>query len=96
LAQRALQHRLGLAHNAPSSRNGPRENSIARTWALIIAASVFYIPVLTIMQLEAGQPSTILGGFEELVSSRMYPLAALMFFASTLVPCSSSSGSRSC
>ena len=38
------------------------------------------------MQLGAGQPSTILGGIEELITARMYPLAALVFFASILVP----------
>ncbi len=68
-----------------------KPNSVARTWALLIAASVMYVPanyfpVLTIMQLGAGSPSTILGGVEELVSSRMYPLAALVFFASVAVP----------
>ena len=68
-----------------------KPNSLARTWALVIAAAVLYIPanlypVLTVMQLGAGAPSTILGGVEELISSRMYPLAALVFFASIAVP----------
>ena len=68
-----------------------KPNAIVRTWALLIAASVMYVPanyfpVLTVVQLGAGQPSTILGGVEELVSSRMYPLAALVFFASIAVP----------
>lgn len=66
-------------------------NSIARTWALLLAATVLYVPanyfpVLTVVQLGAGQPSTILGGIRELISARMYPLAALVFFASILVP----------
>ena len=68
-----------------------RLNSVARTWALIIAAAVLYIPanyypVLSVVQLGAGQPSTILGGVEELITARQYPLAALVFFASILVP----------
>jgi paraquat-inducible protein A len=68
-----------------------KPDSVARTWALVIAATVLYIPanvypVLTVMQLGAGQPSTILGGVEELLDSRMYPLALLVFFASILVP----------
>jgi len=68
-----------------------KPNSYSRTWALTIAAAVLYIPanyypVLTVMQLGAGAPSTILGGVEELVHSRMYPLAALVFFASIAVP----------
>lgn len=68
-----------------------KPNSIARTWALIIAATIMYVPanyfpVLTVVQLGAGQPSTILGGIRELISARMYPLAVLVFFASILVP----------
>lgn len=70
----------------------PRKpNSVSRTWALTIAAAVLYIPanyfpVLTVIQLGAGAPSTILGGVEELLDARMYPLAALVFFASIAVP----------
>ena len=45
-----------------------------------------YYPVLTVISAGAGQPSTILGGVEELLSSQMYPLALLVFFASILVP----------
>jgi paraquat-inducible protein A len=68
-----------------------KPNSVARTWALVIAAAVLYIPanyypVLSVVQLGAGQPSTILGGVEELVTARQYPLAVLVFFASILVP----------
>ena len=68
-----------------------KPNSVARTWALVIAAAVLYIPanyypVLSVVQLGAGQPSTILGGVEELLTARQYPLAALVFFASIAVP----------
>ena len=68
-----------------------KPNSVARTWALVIAAAIFYIPanyypVLSVVQLGAGQPSTILGGVEELIKARQYPLAALVFFASIAVP----------
>jgi paraquat-inducible protein A len=68
-----------------------KPNSIARTWALVIGAAIFYIPanyypVLSVVQLGAGQPSTILGGVEELVRAGQYPLALLVFFASIAVP----------
>jgi paraquat-inducible protein A len=68
-----------------------RPDSVARTWALVIAAAVLYIPanyypVLTVVQLGAGQPSTIIGGVRELIETREYPLAALVFFASVAVP----------
>ncbi|WP_170303066.1 paraquat-inducible protein A [Reyranella soli] len=68
-----------------------KPNSVSRTWALVLAAVVLYIPanvypVLTVIQLGAGEPSTIMGGVEELLDSGMYPLAALVFFASIMVP----------
>jgi paraquat-inducible protein A len=65
--------------------------SIQRTWALVIAAVILYVPanvypVLTVVQLGSGAPSTILGGAEELLAGGMWPLAALVFFASIMVP----------
>jgi len=68
-----------------------KPDSITRTWTLVLAAAILYVPanvfpVLTVMQLGAGQPSTILGGVEELLQTGMYPLAALVFFASIAVP----------
>ncbi|HEX3984378.1 MAG TPA: paraquat-inducible protein A [Acidisoma sp.] len=68
-----------------------KPNGIARCWALVAAAAVLYIPaniypVLTVVQLGAGAPSTILGGVEELVAAKMYPLAAVVFIASIMVP----------
>jgi paraquat-inducible protein A len=68
-----------------------KPNGIIRCWALVMAATVLYIPanvypVLTVVQLGAGTPNTILGGVEELVAAKMYPLAALVFFASIVVP----------
>jgi paraquat-inducible protein A len=69
-----------------------KPNSVARTWALVIAAAVLYIPanyypVLSVVQLGAGQPSTILGGVEELVTARQYPLAALVFSPASRCRC---------
>jgi paraquat-inducible protein A len=68
-----------------------RPASIQRTWAFALAAVVLYIPantypVLTVVQLGASQPSTILGGVRELLELGMWPLAALVFFASVAVP----------
>jgi paraquat-inducible protein A len=74
-----------------SALHARKPDSLAWTWALVIAAAVFYLPanlypVLTVMQLGSGQPSTILGGVRELIQTGMYPLAALVFFASIAVP----------
>jgi paraquat-inducible protein A len=68
-----------------------RPGSVQRTWAFAIAALVLYIPantypVLTVVRLGAGEPSTILGGVRELFELGMWPLAALVFFASVAVP----------
>jgi paraquat-inducible protein A len=68
-----------------------KPDSLRRTWAFAIAGVVLYIPaniypVLTVVRLGAGQPSTILGGVQELVEYGMWPLAALVFFASVAVP----------
>jgi paraquat-inducible protein A len=68
-----------------------RPASVQRTWAFALAALVLYIPaniypVLTVVRLGAGQPSTILGGVRELIEAGMWPLAALVFFASIAVP----------
>jgi paraquat-inducible protein A len=68
-----------------------KPESVTRAWTLVIAAAVLYVPanvypVLTVVQLGAGAPSTILGGVSELLESHMYPLAALVFLASVAVP----------
>jgi paraquat-inducible protein A len=68
-----------------------KPGSIERTWAFSIAAVVLYIPaniypVLTVVRLGSGAPSTILGGVRELLDIGMWPLAALVFFASVAVP----------
>jgi paraquat-inducible protein A len=68
-----------------------KPDSLARTWALLFAATLLYIPantypVLTVIQLGSGQPSTILEGVRELLDAGMWPLAALVFFASVAVP----------
>ena len=85
------RHQGDCCPRCESALHARKTNSIARTWALVIAAAILYIPanyypVLSVVQLGAGQPSTILGGVEELVTAGQYPLAALVFFASILVP----------
>lgn len=75
--------------NAPLRVRKP--DSIARCWALLLAAAALYIPanlypVMTVIRFGRGQPSTILGGVEELIEYQMWPLALLVFVASVLVP----------
>ncbi len=65
--------------------------SLSRTWALMLAAACLYVPanilpVLTLIRLGRGAPSTILGGAEELLRGGQWPLALLVFVASIMVP----------
>jgi paraquat-inducible protein A len=83
---------IGLCVRCGSELEHRKRNSLNRTWALTAAAAILYIPaniypVLTVKQLGAGAPSTILGGAQELLQAGMWPLAALVFFASIAVPC---------
>jgi len=70
----------------------PRKpNSLARTWALVIAAFIFYIPantlpIMTVTSLGATQSDTIMSGVVYLLLHGMWPLALLIFFASVVVP----------
>ncbi len=68
-----------------------KPNSIAASWALTIAACILYIPanlypIMTVVRFGQGEPSTILGGVELLIHTGMWPIAALVFFASIVVP----------
>ena len=68
-----------------------KPHSLQRTWALVLAASLLYIPanyypVLVIEILGEKEPNTILGGVQELVSSGMWELGMLVFVASIAVP----------
>ncbi|WP_124916888.1 paraquat-inducible protein A [Alteromonas flava] len=65
--------------------------SIQRTWALLLTATLLYIPanLLPIMQtnvLGNQQPSTIIGGVRTLWEDGSYPVASIIFIASVLVP----------
>ncbi len=81
-------HSRCLRCDSPLHHRKP--DSVARTWALVIAAAAVrageLFPGPDRHAVGAGSPSTIIGGVEELVQSGMYPLAALVFFASIAVP----------
>ena len=83
-------------HGAPCPRCGSalhrrKPDSLARTWALVLTATILYVPanllpVLTVVSFGQGAPSTILGGVVELIQAGMLPVAVLVLFASILVP----------
>jgi paraquat-inducible protein A len=66
-------------------------NSLQRTVALLITASILYIPanvlpIMTTEQLGRSIDSTILGGVILLMDMGSYPIAAVIFIASVLIP----------
>ncbi len=65
--------------------------SLGRTWALVIAALILYIPantfpIMSVVMSGRGQPDTILSGVEELFAAGEWAVAILIFFASITVP----------
>ncbi|HSJ97850.1 MAG TPA: paraquat-inducible protein A [Myxococcota bacterium] len=86
----------GGAHAAHCPRCGaalhPRKpRSVERTWALVIAASLCYLPanllpIMTVTSLGKAQSDTILSGVVYLLVHGMWPLAAIIFVASVFVP----------
>ena len=68
-----------------------KPNSIARTWALILAAAIFYIPanvlpITIVASLGKKQADTIISGVMYFISSGMWPIALVIFVASVFVP----------
>jgi paraquat-inducible protein A len=65
--------------------------SLQRTLALVATAILLYIPanilpIMTTTQLGTPEPSTILGGVVLLIHHGSYPIAAVIFIASVMVP----------
>lgn len=68
-----------------------RHASIQKTWALVIAAAVCYIPanalpVLNTTSLGETEADTILGGVAFLYTSGSWPLALIVLVASVMIP----------
>lgn len=68
-----------------------RPNSLQRTWALVIAAYIFYIPanvlpITHVVSFGKAQSDTIMSGVVYFLHSGMWPLALVIFIASILVP----------
>ncbi|MBL7180671.1 MAG: paraquat-inducible protein A [Desulfobacterales bacterium] len=68
-----------------------KPNSIARTWALILSAYMFYIPanvlpVTVVTSLHKVQSDTIMSGVIYFMKTGMWPIALVIFIASIFVP----------
>jgi len=98
-------HSCHLLSRVPSRDNHPalacprcgaslhprKPNSIKRTWALILAAYLFYIPanvlpITTVISLGKAQSDTIMSGVIYFIETGMWPIALVIFVASILVP----------
>lgn len=68
-----------------------KTNSLSRTWALLIAAAIFYVPaniypIMTVISFGRGAPDTILSGVVHLIEADQWPIAILVLVASIFVP----------
>lgn len=68
-----------------------RPDSLRRTWALLLTSLILYIPanllpIMTVQSMGSGQPDTIMSGVMTLIRLQMWPIAAVVFVASILVP----------
>lgn len=68
-----------------------KPDSLARTWAFLIAALIFYVPanllpVMNTTMLGSGADSTIIGGVVEFAEAGAWDIASIIFIASIGVP----------
>ncbi|NJO67605.1 MAG: paraquat-inducible protein A, partial [Rhodospirillales bacterium] len=87
----STDHHAAACPRCGSSLHRRKRDSLNRTAALLITAAMLYIPanvypIMTFISLGSGEPSTIIGGVQELIAYNMWPLALIVFVASILVP----------
>ena len=68
-----------------------KPHSLSRTWALVIAAFIFYIPanvlpITKVTSLGHAQSDTIISGVIYFIQTGMWPIALIIFTASIFVP----------
>ncbi|MGI9431296.1 MAG: paraquat-inducible protein A [Myxococcota bacterium] len=83
--------KLGSCPRCGSALHLRLPDSLQRTVALLFTSSLLYIPanvlpIMTTSQLGSDIESTILGGVILLIDMGSYPIAAIIFIASVLVP----------
>ena len=82
---RLSQTGIGRCQRCGTRVHSRKIRSIERTWALLFAAAIAFIPanvypVMTVIQLGRGYPSTILGGVIHLIEGGTWVLALIIFF----------------
>lgn len=68
-----------------------KRDSIQRTWALLVASTLFYIPAMlypvsTIYVLGSVQQSTLMGSVIHFLQGKSWPIGIIIFVASVAVP----------
>ncbi|AOS95910.1 Paraquat-inducible protein A [Microbulbifer aggregans] len=71
--------------------HGRIERSLMLTWALVLTGTFLLVPanilpVMTVIYLGSGEPSTIIGGTLELYRNGLWGIALIVFIASIAVP----------
>ena len=82
---------LGRCARCGAILHSRKPHSIERTWALLIAALIMYIPAMALPVMRTGtlfgsENHTIIGGVVDLWNSGSWDLAAIVFVASVVVP----------
>ena len=91
LCQSAKRSADMLCPRCGASLHDRKPNSIARTWALVLAAFIFYIPanvlpITIVISLGKAQSDTIMSGVIYFLHTGMWPIALVIFLASIFVP----------
>ncbi len=81
----------GFCPRCGSALHLRKPNSLQRTWALLFAAGVLYIPantmpIMTVDGIQGPQTNTILSGVVAFWQMQAYPVAIVIFTASVLIP----------
>ena len=82
---------VGVCPRCRSVLHQRKPNSLSRTWALVLAAFVCYIPanvlpITTVFSLGSEQSDTIMSGVIYFMAAGMWPIALVIFVASVFVP----------
>ena len=91
LCQRAKQPSHLRCPRCGADMHDRKPNSIARTWALVLAAFIFYIPanvlpITIVISLGKAQADTIMSGVIYFLQTGMWPIALIIFLASVFIP----------
>ena len=91
LCRRPQQSATMLCPRCGARMHDRKPNSIARTWALVLAAIIFYIPanilpITVVISMGKAQSDTIMSGVIYFIHSGMWPIALVIFLASVFIP----------